>query len=152
MRRFVLLGTTLLLASAGCDTSVLGPDPFRQPDDRSEPQPTEQLDGRWRAVKWTVTNPYQESVDVLALGGRLELDVDGRESSGIIVIPEGIPGFWPETAQLNGVVLAIGRNATFRLVQPSFVSRAPWSFGEKHLAVVRYEENALEISVMLQRE
>lgn len=152
MHRSVMIAAALLIAASGCDTSVLGPNRFRQPDKATDPQPTQLLDGRWRAIKWTVTNPYGESVDVLALGGRIELSVNGSQSSGELFIPDGVPGFWPAQSDLNGVALALGPTATFQLVNPSFVSRATWSFGERHLTITRYRESFVETTVMLQRE
>lgn len=151
--RYQILGVLALVAAASaCDTSVLGPERFRQPDRRLDPQPTQLLDGRWRAVQWTVVDADQNSVDVQALGGTLDLEVVAGQSRGLLLIPRGVPGFAESQADLNGVVLALGQTATFQLVNPSFVGRATWTFGERHLAIVRYVENGVAVSVMLQRE
>lgn len=153
MRRSVLgvIAGMVVLLAAGCGREPAAPSVF---DDapRRDALPTYLLDGHWKVVQWTVMDEHGVGVDVLSLGGELELRVETGNSRGALVIPSGVPGFEAGTYDLYGVALALGQNARFQLVNPSFVGRAVWTFGERHMAVVRYVERGVEVTVMLQRE
>ena len=90
LRRLALL-PALVLASA-CENSVsITPDV---------------LAGSYTATSFVVTQTGQPSVDVLARGGSLTINIAANDSiTGLLVVPAGVPGSQAGTANMKGKVV-----------------------------------------------
>ena len=89
--RRLALAPALLLASA-CENSVsITPDV---------------LAGNYTATSFVVTQTGQPSVDVLARGGSLTINIAANDSiTGLLVVPAGVPGSQAGTANMKGKVV-----------------------------------------------
>ena len=90
LRRLALLPALAL--AAACENSVsIDPDV---------------LAGSYAATSFVVTQTGQPSVDVLAKGGSLTINIAANDSiSGLLVLPAGVPGGQAGTADMKGKVV-----------------------------------------------
>ena len=112
LRRLALL-PALALASA-CENSVsITPDV---------------LAGNYTATSFVVTQTGQPSVDVLARGGSLTINIAANDSiAGLLVVPAGVPGTQAGTANMKGKVVRRS-DGTFQFDQDesTFVESLVW--------------------------
>ena len=112
LRRLALL-PALALASA-CENSVsIEPDV---------------LAGNYTATSFVVTQTGQPSVDVLAKGGSLVINIAANDSiSGLLVLPDGLPGAQAGTASMKGRVVRRS-DGTFQFDQDAstFIEALIW--------------------------
>ena len=112
LRRLALL-PALALASA-CENSVsIEPDV---------------LPGSYSATSFVVSQTGQPSVDVLARGGSLVINIAVDDSiSGLLVLPDGLPGAQAGTANMKGRVVRRS-DGTFQFDQEAstFVEALVW--------------------------
>jgi len=112
LRRLALL-PALALYSA-CDNSVsIDPDV---------------LAGSYAATSFVVTQTGQPSVDVLAKGGSLVINIAPDSSiTGILILPAGVPGGQAGTADMKGRIFRRS-DGTFQFdqVENTFVESLVW--------------------------
>jgi hypothetical protein len=112
LRRLALL-PALALASA-CENSVsITPDV---------------LAGNYTATSFVVTQTGQPSVDVLARGGSLTINIAANDSiTGLLVVPSGVPGSQAGTADMKGrVVRRSDGSYQFDQDENTFVEALVW--------------------------
>jgi hypothetical protein len=112
LRRLALL-PALALASA-CENSVS--------------IESDVLAGSYTATSFVVTQTGQPSVDVLAKGGSLVINIAANDSiSGLLVLPDGLPGAQAGTANMKGMVVRRS-DGTFQFAQEAstFVEALVW--------------------------
>jgi hypothetical protein len=86
------------------------------------------LAGNYAATSFLVTQTGQPSVDVLAKGGSLTINIAADSSiTGMLVLPAGIPGGQAGTADMTGKILR-RPDGTFQFTQISetFVKALVW--------------------------
>ena len=115
LRRFQRLSLLPALAIAiSCENSVsIEPDV---------------LEGSYVATSFLVTQTGQSTVDVLAKGGSLTVNIAADSSvTGVLVLPDGIPGAQPGTADMTGKITRRSDGAyQFNQIAETFVKSLVW--------------------------
>lgn len=86
------------------------------------------LAGNYTATSFVVTQTGQPSVDVLSKGGSLTINIAANDSiSGLLVVPAGLPGTQPGTANMKGKVVR-RPDGTFQFDQEesTFIEALAW--------------------------
>ena len=86
------------------------------------------LAGSYVATSFIVTQTGQAPVDVLAKGGSLTINIAADSSTtGTLVLPAGVPGAQPGTADMTGKIIRRSDGAyQFNQIAETFVKSLVW--------------------------
>lgn len=86
------------------------------------------LAGSYVATSFLVTQTGQPSVDVLAKGGSLRINIAADSSvTGALVLPDGIPGAQAGTADMTGKIIRRSDGSyQFNQISETFVKALVW--------------------------
>lgn len=143
-----LLPAALALTILACDGTTA---PTPPPPPPLPPPNSAELDGSWRAIYWLAEPTDAPLLDVIELGGTLDLEITAGYVVGAMYVPPGVTGGSPASADMAGVVLVEGGHAKFAQLEDSFVRRATWTIGDDALYIVDHEVETTRFTVVLVR-
>ena len=136
IRRVVLVLLALLVAGA-----------CRNPED---PDP---LVGTYYATTFTMSTPGQGTVNVLAAGGSLGLNVANNYAvTGTMIIPASVNGGATRIVSMNGVLDTAGTGIRFVQAANSFVRELTFTFVDDRLEAVNQTVDGTTYDLILARQ
>ena len=86
------------------------------------------IPGNYAATSFVVTQTGQPSVDVLARGGSLTINIAANDSiTGLLVLPAGVPGSQAGTVDMKGKLVRRSDGLyQFDQTSPSFIQALLW--------------------------
>ena len=98
--------------------------------------PSLTLAGNYSATIFRVTPPGQASIDVLAAGGTLNIDITSAgATTGNISIPASVTGAGSFSATMIGTATLSGTTVTFTQSADTFVRDLAWTLSSSGLSV-----------------
>ncbi|HEU5220346.1 MAG TPA: hypothetical protein VFU23_16920 [Gemmatimonadales bacterium] len=115
--------------------------------------PSVALEGNFVASIFRVTPSGQATLDILAAGGSLTINITGgAQTTGTLFVPGTVTGGAPLTATMAGTAIKSGNNVTFSQTADTFVRDLTWTLSQAGLSVSSQGVAGTSYTVTLTRQ